>query len=201
VPYLGYNEPGAPAGGPANTDMSNAEKIRGGRDAYSAIKDFFGTGQAKPLLVPAAAIEQMLRESNDAQLERMHEVTRPFGWYTPTQGNRLGGLLAVAGKIAAELRDANNTTERALYEEVASRLAIPPEGAADDGDDSFLEDVWDEVKGVFVRRIAGIPVVRDNLGRLVYARAQQSTETLGPIMLAAGVVMMVAASRRRPRGR
>lgn len=91
-----------------------------GGTVLSLADSFFN--QPKPLLVPVEQVQAMIARLSPADYAQLTQLIQPFDW---GRGQRPEN---VAGKIAAELRDAQKPAEVALYNFVASRINVSAEG-------------------------------------------------------------------------
>lgn len=81
-------------------------------------KSIFGAlsgGTPKPLLLSISEMQAIIAGLTAAERAQLQQLIRPFDWSTS------GTLEQLAGKIAAELRDARKPAEQALYNFIAAR--------------------------------------------------------------------------------
>jgi hypothetical protein len=158
----------------------------------NVVSKIFGGGP-KPMLYNPSDVGVMISFLSPSERAQLDSLLRPFGWYK-------GNASAVVDKITAELRDAKQPHERALYDFITSRMLQP----IAQEDPSIGTDVTQAVKDVFVRRAAQTEEVRNLTRDVVTERTKQLSYEIGPIALAAGAALSIWAltrPRRNPRGR
>jgi hypothetical protein len=161
--------------------------VNAAKPVFNVVSNVFG-GKPKPLAVPVDAVLALIARLSPGERAQLDALVRPFGWYNAS------ALEANAGKIAAELRDAKNPGEIALYNFIAARISVQPQAAYAP---SFVDESAAAVKDIIFRRAAETPELQRATAQVVQERVREATFFSGPMLFAAGAVLFMMSRKRR----